>query len=216
MNLKQTVIATAAVALLALACGDVPAGGDRGDSAGDNQPNPLPGCAVPANAEPAAQVDDGKYVYDFYVELWDENCNSAAMVGDSDLGDDAGPPALPPVHIFLEGHVQDKNGQAQPAYFLDNAKKEKDVNTPYHVRGFVSPRGAPHWIILLASVNAPARGWVGESLEGGALHCRITRDSRPIVDAKNVSGRVVDRTTHTVALVNGAASVSCHLTVGVS
>jgi hypothetical protein len=170
-----------------------------------------------SGGEPAAQLDDGKYVYDFYVELWDEDCRSWAMVGDSDpFDDETGPAPIPPVKLYINGSITDKNRVEQPAYFLDSAKTEKDINTPYHLRGFVSPRNAPHKIILIARVNPQAREWVGESLDGGALHCRITRDSRPIVDAKNRDGTVVDRTTHTVALINGAASVSCHLAVGVT
>ena len=212
MNVKMTALATGAALLIALAC-DVPAGSDQGDSAGDNQPNPLPGCAVPANVEPAARVDDGKYVYDFYVELWDENCNSAAMDGTS-YPDEAGV-TIAPVHIYIEGHVADKNGNSGPVTFLDSSAREKDVNTPYHVRGFVSPRNAPHDVVLVASVNPAAAEWIGEGLDGGALHCRITRDSRPIVDAPNRRGQIVDKSSDTKPLVNGRAQVNCHVTVGV-
>ena len=207
MNAKQAVIATAAAVLIALAC-DVPAGSDQGDSAGDNQPGGA--CTVPAagGGAPAAKLDDGQFVYDLYVELWDENCNSAAMV---DEGGAADGHTIPPLHVYVEGHITDSNGVSQPADFLGESQHEKDVNAPYHLRAFVAPRSAPHDVLIIGTVNRGARSWVGEGLPDGFIHCRITRDNAQIKVAQGSR----DRVTHTVALSGGAGQVSCHLTVGV-
>lgn len=215
----KTMIIALTMAIMAVlsgpaACAPRAPGGDTsGGSAGDNQPDPLPGCAIPVNAEPAAQVYDSKYVYDFYVELWDEDCGSASMADEGGAPDGV---VHKPVQITLEAFVKDAQGHSKPAYFLDGAEIHKDVNTPYHVRGSVTPRNAPHDALLIARVNPAAATWVNEELEGGALHCRITRDSRPIVDAKNRRGEVVDRTTDTKPLINGQAQVVCHFSVGVT
>lgn len=203
MNLKHTIVATAAVALIALACGDVPAGSDQGDSAGDNQPGKACELTVGAGgSEPLARFTDGQFVYDVWVELWDEDCTSAS------LADHGGAPdgkLIKPVHVFLHGEI---NGQT--ADYMGTAR-EQDVNTPWHARGFVSPRNTPHQLSVVADVNRDARSWVAETLGDGFIHCRIWRDGAPIPTAKGSR----DRVTHTVPLIDGRGQANCHFFVGV-
>ena len=182
---------------------DVPAGGDQGDSAGDSQPGAA--CSVGAGGqaeEPAAKVQFDKYVYDVYIELWDEDCNSSALADDGKMADGK---LIKPVHVFIDGSI---NGE--PAQYLGTFR-EGDVDTPFHVRGFVNPRNAPHQMSIVADVNRAARKWVDEVLGDGYLHCRIMRDSAPIVVVKGSR----DRVSHTTALVDGQAQVNYHLFVGV-
>lgn len=207
MNVKTGVAATVAAVLVALACGDVPG---EGDSAGNNQPDDLPACAREANyLQPLARVADGQYVYDVWVELLDENCNSAAMV---DRGGAPDGNIMKPLHVYVGGNITGTDGVSREADYMGGSVKEKDVDAPYHLRAFVSPRNAPHDMIVVANVNQDVREWVGESLEGGALTCRIWRDGAPIHVARGSR----DRVEHTVPLVNGTAQVNCHFYVGVS
>lgn len=208
MNTKQAIIATVGAVLIALAC-DVPAGSDQGGSAGDNQPK---SCALPgAIDQPAAlvKVDASQFVYDVYVEIWGVDCKPITLADEGGAEDGQ---TIPPVHIFVDGHITDEHGNSQFADFLGGAAREKDVNVPYHLRANVSPRSAPHDIVVVADVNRLARDWVREAVDGeGFIHCRILRDSAPI----RVPEKSRDKVSHTVALVDGAGQASCHVTVGV-
>lgn len=199
-------ILVAAVLATFTACGDTPAGSDRGDSAGDNQPGAACGKGA-SGVEPAARVDDGQFVYDVFVELWDENCNVAAM---RDVGGAPDGQVAKPLHIFVDGEITGTDGVPRKADYMGGSVKEKDVDAPYHLRAFVKPRNAPHDMVVIANTNRGARPWIGESLDGGFLHCRILRDSAPIR-----APRPRDRVSHTVPLEGGAAIVRCHFQVGV-
>jgi hypothetical protein len=187
---------------------DTPAGGDQGDSAGDNQPGSA--CGIPgAIGEPVAQIESAQFIYDIYVEIWNEDCVSLNLV---DEGGAADGHVIPPVHIFVDGEISDDQGHMRKADFLGGSVKEKNVNVPYHLRANVAPRSAPHTVVIVADVNRDARSWVNDAVDDdGFLHCRILRDSAPIVVAKGS----LDRVEHTIPLRDGGGQVSCHLKVGV-
>jgi hypothetical protein len=201
MNKKLTALIL--VSLVSLA-GCTP----KENSAGNNQPGKA--CAFDAAGQaPAAKVDDGKYVYDVFVELWDDDCNSESVA--NELANDH--EGAKPVHVYINGNITGKDGASRPADYMGGSGPEKDVDVPYHLRAFVSPRQAPHDMVVVARVNPGARNLVNDALDhGGFLHCHINRDSAKIPVARGSR----DVVTHTVALESGRGQVNCHFTVGVS
>lgn len=167
-------------------------------------------CDVPAayeEGEPVAQFADGKYLYDVFVELWDDECNSVP-VADELANDTEG---KKPLHVSVTGNITDKNGVSQEADYMGGSRRDKDADAPYHLRADVSPRQAPHSMSVLASVNRAARNMVHEALDGGGfLHCHINRDNQKIQIARGSR----DRPQHTVALEFGRGAVNCHFFVG--
>jgi predicted RNA-binding protein with RPS1 domain len=157
-------VAAVLVAALAVMSGptacdkyDVPASGDKGDSAGNNQPaqkcQPSPIKAQPVGLNAAPPV----YNYTIFVEVEDDNCGTLK---------------------FSEIMVVDRVGSyGHPDKFVvfdDGKSGVVYVRSPYHT-GFVIEKRIPHHLSVEASITVTP-----EMLKAGAawLTCRVERDNQ--------------------------------------
>lgn len=157
---------------------DVPAGGDRGDSVGDNQPCPAvmmcpsercqPG-QVQINPVAYEQQAPEVYQYTIFVDVEDEDCGSLTFKNK--------------MRVERDGayHNRETN-QAIHMVWDDGKSGAVNVSPPYHTRGIIE-KSIPHNVGVIATIVVTT-----EMVNAGAawLTCRIERDAQLVVGPGSV------------------------------
>lgn len=151
---------------------DVPAGSDRGDSAGDNQPNK---CAVPpdkAKINPIALAEN--YIYELWVSLENEDCETVGVTQ--------------PATIFREGTYRFQGQALKYVEWVDRSPTGNMIDTRlpwYSSATFPKTR---HTMGVTAVIKISKVAF--EDLNLAWLECAIERDGRYVTEQVNTRKRI--------------------------